>query len=389
MEGQETAKQRTLNRRDFLRLGAGATAALAIATLPQIEVAAAATDAKQATLAQCIAMSPQQMAERSEMVKNAYRYVVATAGEIQDGALRRAVQEAVANPAPRVMTQFSGGRDVESVLQKLADQGLVTEQALHGTVALIPPLDDPATAPQSWLSAPGSGYGSHHSYPGGLSTHIAANVKTAVALQRTYREVYGYELNRDVIIAAQTLHDLHKPWVFQWQADGASLPEATIAGQGAHHVLSLAESMHRELPAEMIVAQACAHNHPGSAKDEADVVAWLKAAAIVAGKDPCRIGVLAKSGDTLPKPHQQEGYLTHLGDHDWVLSVPAAQQSIAALRNVAERDYGLRGAELNGRPFYQFRNYVASQVGMMTLQHEMAVNGEDGVRKLVQRILIG
>lgn len=56
-------------------------------------------------------------------------------------------------------------------------------------------------------------------------------------------------------------------------------------------------------------------------------MAWLKAAAIVAQKDPVAYGVLNKMGNGLPSPHHQEGYIVHLGDHDWVLSSPAGQKT--------------------------------------------------------------
>ena len=37
------------------------------------------------------------------------------------------------------------------------------------------------------------------------------------------------------------------------------------------------------------------------------------------------IGLLEKDGKTLPMPRRIEGFVTHLADHDWVISVPAAQ----------------------------------------------------------------
>ncbi|WP_337517955.1 hypothetical protein [Megasphaera sp.] len=55
-------------------------------------------------------------------------------------------------------------------------------------------------------------------------------------------------------LAGQLLHDIMKTFVFQWQPRGASLNEYTSAGQGAHQVLSIAESMYRSLPAEEVVA---------------------------------------------------------------------------------------------------------------------------------------
>lgn len=65
------------------------------------------------------------------------------------------------------------------------------------------------------------------------------------------------------------------------------------------------------------------------------MVGWIKAAALIAGKDPVRSGYLRKDGEGLPAPHKQEGYIVHLGDHDWVLTSPASQKSIAILKKAA------------------------------------------------------
>ena len=56
------------------------------------------------------------------------------------------------------------------------------------------------------------------------------------------------------------------------------------------------ESIYRGMPASVVVAQACAHNHPGSEKDAADVERWLQAACILAGKDAVALGLLTAEG---------------------------------------------------------------------------------------------
>lgn len=379
----------SLDRRDFLRLGATAAATLAIASAPKLAYSATpGVSPKMTTVDACLKMNPLEMAQKSEIVQESFKYIIATVNEIQDSALREAVLGIVNNPAPTVMSRYAGEGDVRSMLQRLADKGFIQNQVLlDGKVRIIPPFESPQKAAQPWLSAPGSGYSSHHSYPGGLSTHTAANLKIALSIHRTYSEVYRYKLSKDVVIAAQTLHDLHKPWVFQWQQNGASLPEASIGGQGAHHVLSIAESIYRDLPPEVVVAQACAHNHPGTPKDEADVVGWIIAAGIIAGKDPVSLGLLDSSGTSLPSPHRQEGYVTHLGDHDYVLSVPAAQKSIAALKNIARQEYGMSDSDLTESKFFQFRNYISSQLSMMTIHHQLSNGGEQAVAKLVKSVL--
>ena len=204
-------------------------------------------------------------------------------------------------------------------------------------------------------------------------THTAVNVEITKAVLGAYKNVMDYEYGYDITVAAQLLHDLAKPWVFQWQKDGSCLKEYTVAGTGAHHIFSVAESIYRGMPADEVVAQACAHNHPGSSADEAQVVNWIKAAAILAGVNPVAAGLLGADAKTLPTPHQQAGYIVHLGDHDWVLSVPAAQSSVAMLQRVAKNNYGMSDQDLKGIKFNKFRNYIGAQYSFMHVNQALAV----------------
>ena len=54
-------------------------------------------------------------------------------------------------------------------------------------------------------------------------THTAANVEILKGIDQAYQTVFGYDCDYDVAVAAELLHDLAKPYVFQWQADGSSL----------------------------------------------------------------------------------------------------------------------------------------------------------------------
>lgn len=375
------------SRRGFLKLAAGTAAAMAISSLPDMPSAgAAALEFKSSKLDSLSQMSPLQMAQSSKIVNQAYSYIIQTVKEIKDSSLRNTVLSIIDNPAPTVMARYSSRADVENVWRQLSDSKLV-----EGTLPaseLFPPLKASQSTPQPFLSAPGSGYSSHHSYPGGLSTHTAANLHITLAIYQTYQDVFGYSVDKDIIIAAQALHDLHKPWVFQWKEDGSSLPEKTIAGTGAHHILSVAEVIYRGLPAQEIVAQACAHDHPGTAADEATVVNWIKAAAIIAGVDPIQKGLLGENGKILPTPHKQEGYIVHLGDHDFVLSVPAAQKTVALLGEIAREQYHFTDQDLHTAKFYTFRNYICSQVSMMNINHLVAANGKKAVGELVKKIIV-
>ena len=58
---------------------------------------------------------------------------------------------------------------------------------------------------------------------------MATNVIITSAIVDAYRSVYGYDVNRDIAMASQLMHDLHKPYVFQWQEDGSSRTEQPLA----------------------------------------------------------------------------------------------------------------------------------------------------------------
>ena len=209
------------------------------------------------------------------------------------------------------------------------------------------------------------------------------NVVSAESLVAAYNNIDGLKLDFDHAVGGEILHDLHKPWVFQWEADNACRKEEALAGTGEHHVLSIAESIKRGLPAEFVVAQACAHEHPGSASGEAQVVGWLRAAAIIAGVDPVKAGLIAADGKTLPLPRRIEGWVVHLADHDWVISVPACQWVVKALRNLAEKKWGVR----DEKTFNALRNYVLCNLTAMRLYGILSAQGEEAFAADVARVV--
>lgn len=365
------------NRREFLKMSAGALSTIALSTISVSSLAAQSVTKSKISLQQCLSMDAVAMAEKSPYVKEAYDYLIKTASEIKSSSLRQATLEILKNPAPRLLELYPTEAEKEAVKQQLVANGYLKPTANY--TDFLPPCTNPKQAVIPFYAAPGSGYASHHSYPGGLATHVAVNVKAAVGFFNAYQDIYRHAMNRDIVIAAQTLHDLHKPWVFQWQEDQSSRTEYPFAGTGSHHVLSLAELIHRQMPAELVIAQACAHNHPGSPSDEREVVGWLKAAAILAGKDAISLGLLAKDGQTLPLPRRAEGFITHLGDHDWVLSVPCAKWSIEKLGQIAVKEYGMTEADLKTKTFNGFRNYVFSQATLEQLYLIWTMEGEQAL----------
>ncbi|WP_027183157.1 hypothetical protein [Desulfovibrio inopinatus] len=366
-----------VSRRDFLLMGAVTTAA--VVALPKFSLA----DVRQVSVSDCMDMSPEEMARQSKLVTDSYAYLMTAIDSIQDPALRKSVKDIIENPAPTMMTGLMDPAARKDAYGKMQSMGFVEKTS----EADFLPAGDPQKSPQPFLSAPGSGYTSHHAYPGGVVTHTAANVMLSQALYDAYKKTYGFDMDRDVIIASQVLHDLHKPWVFQWGDNAESRTEHPLAGTGQHHPLGVAESIHRGLPASVCVAQACAHNHPGFAKDEEGPVNWIKAACALVEKDPVAAGLLAEDGATLPVPRQMEGFICHLGDHDWVLTVPAAKWMIPVLEEVAVESYGLSEDDLKGRKFNALRNYVFSQATIMTLYNIYSAQGKDVLKKTVFEIV--
>lgn len=371
------------SKREFIKLSAVAAASMALAGYNSKSAAAASAITGRTaavSLEECQSLNPKDMAERSPMVRDSWNYLEGQIAEIKDRKIRDLTAGIYADSTPRLGRYDAKQR--KAVWDELKAAGY-TERSQQD---FLPPVPSGMKNLYPGIAAPGSGYGSHHAYPGGLVTHVATNVRITSNIVDTYNTVYGYNVDKDIAMAAQLLHDLHKPYVFQWGADAASRTEQTLAGTGEHHVLSLAELIVRKAPADLVVAQACAHTHPGTSSDEAQVVKWLKAASIIAGVNAVNYGLLDKSGQTLPLPRKQEGFICHLGDHDFVLSVPAVQWTLPVLKEMAASDYRLSGRDLEGKPFNSLRNMVYSQLSAMRLEQALT-QGKNEFQALVHSVV--
>lgn len=361
-----------LSRREMLKLSMVGATVLAVNSISGNSHAAYS---KVISLEECSTMTPQEIAQASGYVMNSWDYLIATANSITEPFMKKTVLEIINNPAPN----FLQSCDKKEVYKELKALGL-TSQESH---SLFPPVHSHSKSIQPFYSATGSGWTSHHAYPGGLATHTAFNVKMAIAMADNYKKTYNFEVDKDIVIAAQILHDLHKPWVFQWQENNSCRTEQVLANTGEHHVLSLAESIHRGLSSDLVIAQAGAHIHPGNAQTEASVVHWLKAAAIINGKDPVALGLLAQDGKTLPLPRKTEAFITHVADHDYVLSVPALQWLLPVMKKIAQNTYNIKESDLDKKVYNNLRNYVFAQVTAMTLYQEYVERSEKGVETLM------
>lgn len=316
------------------------------------------------------------MAWRSPAVQSAICYLVQQCHSITLPPLRSSLIELLANPAPTFFSLYPTDGSRSAVLQRLQASGCIEQTFTADT--FFPPCRNPLISPQPFWSAPGSDYDRHHSHPGGLALHTALNIRLSLAAADAYQYIYGHKLDRDLLISAQILHDCMKPWVLQWREDGGSLPQPRTEHTSSHHILGLAESIYRKMPPSVVIAQCCTHNAPGDDSGEAHVIRWLQAGALLAGRDAVEYGIIGFDGK-LPRPHRQEWYVSHLSDHDCILSIPSASLMIGELQELARLHYGFTQDELTGTRFNAFRNWIFSQCTISQLQQIYVDRGRPGL----------
>jgi len=288
--------------------------------------------------------SAAQLASSSALVQSARQFIAHRITKIGNPTLARNVHDLVEDRQVCIRhraaeTAASKQSTVDQLtaagLYAAADAAAFPGGALAG---VLPPVLDAGSLcphlPQPFFSAPGSVFGGHHSYPGGLPIHESFNDLSDTSFAANYRRVYGHpgphglpviadadgehepqddgvdvDIDQDIIIAAPLLHDWAKPLVFQWNADGTEFAEFNFGGNGAtdnygsagdsrtggHHIIGIAESMARGLAPKFVITQASAHSNPTSG-NEYKVVNWLRAGAIIAGIDPVAKGYLRVDG---------------------------------------------------------------------------------------------
>jgi hypothetical protein len=336
-----------------------------------------------------------RLAASSALVQSARRFVAHRITKIGDPSLARNVHELVEDR--QVCVRHRAGETASSrqaIVDALVAAGLFAPAdaaAFPGgaLAGVLPPVLAAGTAcphlPQPFYSAPGSVFGGHHSYPGGLPIHESFNDLSDASLSANYRRVYGHpgpnglpviagaegahgvpdgdepsdididiDIDEDIIIAAPLLHDWGKPIVFQWNADGTEFAEFNFGGTGttdnygsagdsrtgAHHIIGVAESMARGLSPKFVITQASAHSNPTSG-NEYKVVNWLRAAAIIAGIDPVAKGYLRVDG----AGHARLPAVQRLGEVDLNAATPSQVNAPVEyqLHNLSDADFTQTG----------------------------------------------
>lgn len=372
----------------------GAAAAPLAAGASGVEAAAAAEHAVAVTLPEprgALARgnaAAAALARRSPLAAATYARVEKLAGSIRERELREAVQYLIRGGRPAYPRRHPTPAERTAVRDALARAGFVPAAA--PVSGIFPPDTDPeaSTVPQPFWAAPGSGEGSHHAYPGGLAMHESLNAAVALGFAASYDAHYfggRPTVSRDTAIAAALYHDVMKTVVFAWNYDGTLLDELTIAGTGAHHVLSGAEAIAGGRDPRFVTTLLSAHGAP-SLGDEAKVTAWCRAAAIVAGVDPVDYGLLRRAGSDYvlaAEPAPLEAFVNHLSDHDYVLSVHAAHVVSPRLQERWSRVPSL--AEL-APSFAWYRAAVLSRTTAIALYDTLARSGPDALDTAVGHV---
>ena len=255
-------------------------------------------------------------------VRAQYDALKEEARRIAEPIRRNELEALLAQPMFRVLARRR--KDEAAIVAALKGAGL-----LEDSVKNIFPVG-PAMA---FAAASGGVWKGHHSYPGGLVDHTLFNVRAGLALAAVYRQSYGLTPDDDAIRIAALMHDMGKTETLRWNADG-SLPEAEaqVAATGLHHILSVSEAIERGWPPALVVCVAAAHSPPHPGPDLDKLLGYLKAAAVITAASNAAAG-LSPDGKSLAAPAPLEAFITHLDDHDWVLtetSIRAADASMGA-----------------------------------------------------------
>ncbi|HWT79748.1 MAG TPA: twin-arginine translocation signal domain-containing protein, partial [Candidatus Methylomirabilis sp.] len=141
-----------LSRRSFVKLGTATGAWLAgRALLAEMGQAEAGTSSS-ATLTECMALSPEEMAKRSPFVTGAWEYLKQQAATISAPDLRSVVLAALENPAPTFLKRLSAPGVQAAAYQELTAKNLLKDRSQS---EFLPERGDPASSLHPFWAAPG------------------------------------------------------------------------------------------------------------------------------------------------------------------------------------------------------------------------------------------
>ena len=187
-----------------------------------------------------------RIASSSGLVQSALRFIDGRIDKISDHVLATNVRDLVQNRF--VCIRHRAGETAvskQAVINGLSTAGLfsATDAAAFPGGALagvLPPVLQPGSGcphlPQPFFSAPGSVFGGHHSYPGGLPIHETFNDLSDDSFASNYRRVYGNSgLNGLAQVGGDEDHDGHsfgpikrslivgEAWIRYWPPQDANV----------------------------------------------------------------------------------------------------------------------------------------------------------------------
>jgi hypothetical protein len=242
-------------------------------------------------IAEITAMTPERMADSSAWIRSRIERLMVHINSIKDPKIKALVLDMVTNPRSTVFNQT-------------ADKN-------------------------AFWYAPAAGGPGHHFYPGGLAVHAVENIEVSLGWADALQRIHGVDgANRDIIIAALTLHDWAKVW-YLWDAATGTIKrpdwfpaywggEQGIAKwrwMGGHGAIVYAELMKRGAPNELVIATAAAHFDPYWDVDRADGKEGLNAALAEAAK---LVGMPAIKVD--PARRMAEWWMIVYSDGSWSYS---------------------------------------------------------------------
>lgn len=243
-----------------MRIKALGVAACAAAWLALASAGSWAAEVSQKRINDILAMSPEQMAATGAWTRSNTDRLMAHINSIKDKGIRNLVLDMVTDPK-------------STVFNVKAEKN-------------------------AFRFSPAAGGPGHHFYPGGLAVHAAENIEISLGWADAIARVHGVDnINRDIIIAALTLHDWAKVW-YLWDpaTNGVKRPDwfpaywggdqgiAKWKWMGGHGAIVYSELLKRGAPIDLVIATAAAHFDPHWDIDKGNGNEGLNAALAEAAK---------------------------------------------------------------------------------------------------------
>jgi 7,8-dihydroneopterin 2',3'-cyclic phosphate phosphodiesterase len=112
----------------------------------------------------------------------------------------------------------------------------------------------------------------HHKYKGGLIEHTLATTKMALKMAEALEDVYGLNLDKDLIIAGGLLHDIMKPQ--NYIEDESNKYDHIPNFHLEHLTLMVAEMYKKDMPMDLIKIVASHHGEHGAMRPDT-IEGWL------------------------------------------------------------------------------------------------------------------